>query len=43
VRQGVLEGVGVLGEAVDLIEELGRLEVHQALLQDRFRQLGNGL
>ena len=43
LRQGMLEGVGGLGEAVGLIEELGRLEVRQTLLQGRLRQLGDGL
>ena len=39
----MLEGVGGLREAVGLIEELGGLEVRQALLQGHRRQLGNGL
>jgi hypothetical protein len=43
VCQGMLEGVGWLGEAVGLIEELGGLEVRQPLVQRRLRQLGNGL
>ncbi len=37
VRQGVLEGVFVLGEQARLVEELGRLEVRQAAMQRRPR------
>ena len=43
VRQGVLEGVFVLGEQARLVEELGRLQVRQAAVQRRLGQLGNGL
>jgi hypothetical protein len=43
VRQGVFEGVDLLGHQARLVEQLGALEVHQALLQRRLGQLGNGL
>ena len=43
VRQGVLEGVVLLGEEPRLVEELGRLQVRQTAVQRRLGQLGNGL
>ena len=43
VGQRVLEGVGVLREEVGLVEELGRLEVHEAIVHGRLGQLGNRL
>ena len=39
----MLEGVGRLGDAVGLIEELGRLEVRETLVEGRFRPFGDGL
>ena len=42
VGEGMLEGVGVLGEEPRLIEELGRLQVGQAAVH-RLGHLGNGL
>ena len=41
--QGMLEGVGGLGEQARLVEELGGLEVRQAAVQACLGQLGNGL
>lgn len=41
--QSMLEGIGALGKELRLVEELGGLQVCQALLQRRFGQLGNGL
>ena len=43
VRQGVLEGVLAFREEACLIEELGRLEVREATMQNLLRQFGNGL
>ena len=43
VGQGMLEGVFALREEACLVEELGRLQVCQAAMQDVFGQLGNGL
>ena len=43
VGQGVLEGVLELGEQLRLVEELGRLQVRQAVVQGLLGQLGNGL
>jgi hypothetical protein len=43
VRQGVLEGEFALGEQPGLVEELCRLQVGQATIQGRLRQLGDGL
>ena len=43
VRQGVLEGVRLVRKEARLVEELGRLEVRQATVQLRLRQLGDGL
>ena len=42
VRQGVLEGVFRLGKQAGLVQELRRLEVCQATVQCRFRQVRNG-
>ena len=36
MRQGVLEGVGLVGEEARLVEKLGRLEVRQAAMQRGF-------
>jgi hypothetical protein len=43
VRQGVFEGVFQLGEEPRLIEELGRLEVHETTMQHRLRHVGDRL
>jgi hypothetical protein len=42
VRQGMLKGIDPLGDKACLVEELGRLQVGEAALQHRLRQLGNG-
>jgi hypothetical protein len=43
VRQGMLEGVFLLGEQACLIQKLCRLQVRQATVQRLFGHLGNGL
>ena len=43
MSQGVLEGVFRLGKEARLVEELGGLEVREAVLQCRLGQLGDGL
>ena len=43
VRQGMLEGVFLLGEQAGLIQELRRLQVRQATVQRCLGQLRNGL
>ena len=43
VRQGMLEGVFLLGEQAGLIQELRRLEVRQAAVQRCLGQVRNGL
>ena len=43
VSQGVLEGVGVLRKQVGLVQELGRLEVPEAVVQRVLGQLGDRL
>ena len=43
VRQGMLEGVFVLGKQACLVQELGRLQVRQAAVQGLLGQLGNSL
>ena len=43
VRQGMLEGVVLLGEQAGLIQKLGRLQVRQAAVQRLLGQVGNGL
>ena len=42
VRQGVLEGVFVLGEEARLVQELRGLEVGEVAVQLGVRQVGNG-
>jgi hypothetical protein len=42
VRQGMLEGVLRLGEQARLVQELRGLEVRQATVQGRLRQVDNG-
>jgi hypothetical protein len=41
--QGVLEGIFQRGEEARLIEELGRLQVHETSLECRLGQLREGL
>ena len=43
LSEDVLEGVLVLGEEARLIEELGRLEVRETVMQRRLGPLGHGL
>ena len=43
MRQGVLEGVGVLREQARFVEELGRLEVREVAMQRLLGYLSNGL
>ncbi len=43
VREGMLEGIDPLGDKARLVEELGRLQVGEAAVQYRLRQLGNAL
>ena len=43
VGEGMLEGVFALGEEARLIEELGSLQVGEAVMQRLLGQLGNGL
>src|SRR2546428_8418115 len=41
MREGVLEGVGMVGKETRFVQEFGRLEVRQAAMQRRLGQLGN--
>ena len=43
VRQRMLEGIGVLREEVGLIQELGGLEVPEAVVHGRLRQFDDSL
>src|SRR4029453_5741268 len=43
VGQGVLEGIHTLRKEAGLVEELGGLEVRQAMVQSVLGQLGNSL
>jgi len=43
VGEGVLEGILAPGEEPCLVQELGRLEVHETTIQGVFWQLNNGL
>ena len=43
VGEGVLESVFELGEETHLVEELGRLEVHETAMQHLLRHVGDGL
>jgi hypothetical protein len=43
MREGVLEGVGLVGEEARLVQELGGLEVRQAVVKRHLREFGNGL
>ena len=43
LREGVLEGVGALGQAPRLVEELRRLKLGEALMQPLLVQLCHGL
>src|SRR6266571_1253995 len=41
--EGVLEGIGMVGEEPRLVQELGGLEVRQGAVDRRLGQLSNGL
>ncbi len=43
VGEGMLEGILVVGKEPCLVEELGRLEVHETAMERRLGQLGDGL